>query len=225
LTFWGGLSLKTQDGRKGLIEDHKVAARRHGVTVIYSTALTKLNQDSNTGSVSSVVVHHGGRGYVIKVKAVILAAGGFEANPRMRSQYLGPGWDTAFVRGTPYNTRDVLELAIRDVNAKQSGNWSGCHSVAWDANAPPDTGNREVSNEFTKSGYPMGLMSNSEGERLFMRVLTCETTHMRSWDAQFSLGLAILHFKFGIPERSRGFGRKNTAKREWGELQRLTSRS
>ena len=25
--FWGGLSLKTQDGGKGLVEDHKAAAR------------------------------------------------------------------------------------------------------------------------------------------------------------------------------------------------------
>jgi precorrin 3B synthase CobZ len=162
--FWGGLSLKTEDGGKGLIKDHQDAARRHGVSVLYSTALKKLNQDS-TGSVTSVIVQSGGRDHVIKAKSVILAAGGFEANPRMRSQYLGPGWDTAFVRGSPYNTGDVLDLAIRDVGAKQAGNWSGCHSVAWDAYAPPNTGDREASNEFTKSGYPLGLMLNSEGER------------------------------------------------------------
>lgn len=163
--FWGGLSLKTQDGGKGLVEDHKAAARRHGVTVIYNTALKKLNQNSKTGSVTSVTVQHGDKTHIIKVGAVILAAGGFEGNPRMRSQYLGPGWDTALVRGSPYNNGDALEMAIRDVSAKQSGNWSGCHSVAWDANAPPNAGDREASNEFTKSGYPMGLMLNSEGER------------------------------------------------------------
>jgi precorrin 3B synthase CobZ len=163
--FWGGLSLKTQDGGKGLIKDLMAAARRHGVTTIYNTALVRLVRSADTQAITSVVVQNGGREHVIKVKAVILAAGGFESNARMRSQYLGPGWDMAFVRGTPYNNGDVLELAIRDVGAKQAGNWSGCHSVAWDANAPPDTGDRIASNEFTKSGYPIGLMLNSEGER------------------------------------------------------------
>lgn len=99
----------------------------------------------------------------------------------MRSQYLGPGWDNAYVRGTPYNTGECLEMAIHDISAKQAGQWSGSHSVrispirmkltqtdsklkvAWDANAPPHTGNREISNEFTKSGYPLGIILNNQG--------------------------------------------------------------
>jgi len=96
---------------------------------------------------------------------VILAAGGFEANPRMRSQSLGPSWDLAKVRGTPFNTGDCLEMAMREVRARQAGNWSGCHSTCWDANAPAHAGDREASNEFTKSGYPLGLMFNINGER------------------------------------------------------------
>ena len=163
--FWGGMSLKTEDGGKGLIQDHLDAARRHGVTVLYSTPLTGLVRDHQSGAVIAAVVQHSGKQTLIKTKAVILAAGGFEANPRMRAQYLGPGWDLAFVRGTPHNMGDCLEMAIRDVSAKQAGNWSGCHSVAWDANAPHNSGDREVSNEFTKSGYPLGLMLNTEGNR------------------------------------------------------------
>ncbi|KIW27048.1 precorrin 3B synthase CobZ [Cladophialophora immunda] len=165
LKFWGGLSLKTQDGGKGLIEDHQAAARKHGVQVLYSTALKRLITDPKTGAVTSVAVQANGQDAVIQTGAVILAAGGFESNPRLRSQYLGPGWDLAKVRGTPHNTGDCLETAIRDVSASQAGNWSGCHSVAWDANAPSDTGDREASNEFTKSGYPLGLMFNVLGER------------------------------------------------------------
>ncbi|KIW71150.1 precorrin 3B synthase CobZ [Phialophora macrospora] len=165
LKFWGGLHIKTEDGGKGLIEDHKAAAKKHGVEVLYSTALKRLVTDPQTGAVTSVAVQSNGKEAVVETGAVILAAGGFESNPRMRSQYLGPGWDLAKVRGTPHNTGDVLETAIRDVSAAQAGNWSGCHSVAWDANAPSDTGDREASNEFTKSGYPLGLMFNVLGER------------------------------------------------------------
>ena len=163
--FWGGLALKTQDGGKGLIEDHQAAARKAGVKVFYETPATRLHKDPLTGSVSAVSIEHRGQPGLIKAKAVILAAGGFEANPRMRSQYLGPGWDLAYVRGTPYNTGDCLEMACRDVSAKQAGHWSGCHATCWDANAPSDTGDRAVSNEFTKSGYPLGVMINADGER------------------------------------------------------------
>ncbi|KAJ9612304.1 hypothetical protein H2200_003901 [Cladophialophora chaetospira] len=165
LKFWGGLHIKTEDGGKGLIEDHKAAAKKHGVEVLYSTALKRLIPDPKTGAVTSVEVQSGDEKVVIETGAVILAAGGFESNPRLRSQYLGPGWDLAKVRGTPHNMGDVLETAIRDVSAAQAGNWSGCHSVAWDANAPSDTGDRVASNEFTKSGYPLGLMLNILGER------------------------------------------------------------
>ena len=163
--FWGGMALKTQDGGKGLIEDHKRAAARHGVQMFYSTPVTRLNRDPVSGAVVSVNVEHARRPFTINTKATILAAGGFEANPRMRSQYLGPGWDLASVRGTPYNTGDLLEIAMRDVSAKEAGNWSGCHSTAWDANAPANSGDRAVSNEFTKSGYPLGVMINADGVR------------------------------------------------------------
>ena len=163
--FWGGMALKTQDGGKGLIEDHRRAASKHGVSVFYSTPAIALHRDSRSRAVTAATVEHDGKPMTIKAKAVILAAGGFEANPRMRSQYLGPGWDMAYVRGTPYNTGDLLDIAMRDLSARQAGNWSGCHSTCWDANAPPNTGDRLISNEFTKSGYPLGVMINSEGNR------------------------------------------------------------
>jgi precorrin 3B synthase CobZ len=163
--FWGGLCLKTQDGGKGLIEDHTSTAQRYGIHVQYSTVAKQILTDVETSAVNGVLVETEGKKKVIKSRAVIMAAGGFEANPRMRTQYLGPGWDLAYVRGTPFNTGDLLEIAIRDVGAKQAGNWSGCHSVSWDANAPHHSGDRQISNEFTKSGYPLGLMISVNGER------------------------------------------------------------
>lgn len=83
----------------------------------------------------------------------------------MRAQYLGPNWDLAYVRGTPYNTGDILNLAMKSLNAKPYGNWSGCHSVAWDANAPQNSGDLKWTNQYTKSGYPLGLMLNANGQR------------------------------------------------------------
>lgn len=178
IKFWGGLALKTEDGGKGLVEDHMRAAKKNGVRIFFDMAVTELLTDpsSETGAVIGVKGHHRASTssqppnpqktkFTIRAKSVILAAGGFEANPQLRAQYLGPGWDAARVRGTPYNTGDLLQIAQRDVAAQTVGNWSGCHSVAWDADAPVHGGDRGVSNEFTKSGYPLGIMVNRDGER------------------------------------------------------------
>lgn len=165
LKFWGGLALKVQDGGRGLIEDYKAAALRHRVPIYYSTALVGVLTDPSTGDVTGAKLQRDGKEQIIHAQTIILAAGGFESNPRMRSQYLGPGWDLARVRGTPYNTGEVLELALRDLGAQPAGHWSGCHSVAWDANASANSGDREISNELTKSGYPLGLMINTKGDR------------------------------------------------------------
>lgn len=164
IKFWGGLCLKTADGGKSLITDLRRAAQRAGVQVFWSTPFLAVKRERNT-DILNAVVHHNGESRTISAKAIIFAAGGFEANARMRSAYLGPGWDMAMVRGTPYNTGECLEYCIRDCDAASTGNWSGCHSVAWDANADPECGDREASNEFTKSGYPLGIMINVNGKR------------------------------------------------------------
>ena len=96
--------------------------------------------------------------------AVVLAAGGFESNADLRREYLGPGWEFAFVRGTPLNTGDVLRLAI-ELGAAHYGDWSSCHSVAWDVASPPRGGDRQFTNQHTRQSYPIGIVVNLEGER------------------------------------------------------------
>lgn len=216
--FWGGMSLKTQDGGKGLVEDHRRAANALGIAVSFSTAAKRLGIDPSTGSVRSVVVQTPDNiEQEIQAGAVILAAGGFEANPRMRAQYLGPNWDMAKVRGTPYNTGGCLEMAIRDASAKQAGNWSGCHSVAWDANAPAHAGDRAISNEFTKSGYPLGLMLNIQGDRfvdegvdlrnytyaIFGKAILAQPNHaaFQVWDSQMIPWLRDEEYRDGRVEK------------------------
>ena len=45
------------------------------------------------------------------------------------------------------------------------GDWGGCHSTCWDASTSMDVGDRVMSNQFTKSGYPLGIMVNADGDR------------------------------------------------------------
>jgi tricarballylate dehydrogenase len=44
------------------------------------------------------------------------------------------------------------------------GNWSGCHAVAWDRNAP-EFGDLAVGDGFQKHSYPFGVMINADGRR------------------------------------------------------------
>ncbi|MDQ4117007.1 MAG: FAD-binding protein, partial [Actinomycetota bacterium] len=45
------------------------------------------------------------------------------------------------------------------------GDWASCHSVAWDAGAPPRGGNRDLTNQLTRQSYPIGIVVNVEGRR------------------------------------------------------------
>jgi len=46
-----------------------------------------------------------------------------------------------------------------------AGDWAGCHSTTWDANTDANAGQRELTNQYTKSGYPLGIMVNANGLR------------------------------------------------------------
>ncbi|VDC02463.1 unnamed protein product [Peniophora sp. CBMAI 1063] len=160
--FWGGMALATQDGGKGLIASDRAALDRAGVVSWFEAPAVDLVIED--GGVRSVLIEKEGKQQCLRAKAVILAAGGYEASAKKREEYLGQGWSEARVRGTPYNTGDGIELARR-AGAALAGDWEGCHSTCWDAHAARDTGNRVLSNQYTKSGYPLGLMINARGER------------------------------------------------------------
>ncbi|KAI1194170.1 FAD/NAD-P-binding domain-containing protein [Nemania serpens] len=163
--FWGGMVMNVIGQGKGLFQWHLELARRSGVTLRFSCSATNLVTDPNTNAVLGVKVYSNGRFSTIAARGgVILACGGFQASPALRTKYLGPGWDIAHVRGTKYNVGDGHRMA-ENIGAMLEGNYSGCHSVAWDANSPRNSGDRVLTNQFTKSGYPLGLMVNADGKR------------------------------------------------------------
>ena len=160
--FWGGIVLEAVGGGQGLCDKLFEVAQEIGVDVRYETKGSKLLLDRK-GRVSGVTVRDPEGYRDIKAKAVVLACGGFEANAEMRTRYLGPGWELAKVRGTQFNTGDGIRMAL-DIGAQSYGNWSGCHSVAWDLNAPP-YGDRKIGDLFQKHSYPLGIVVNIHGQR------------------------------------------------------------
>ncbi len=159
--FWGGLAVETAGGGPGLVDNLFAAAAREGIHVRYQTRAVALVEDG--GRVHGVRVRHGGGEEVLPADGVVLAAGGFEANAEWRTRYLGPGWDLMPVRGTRFNTGAGIQMAL-DVGAMPWGQWSGCHAVAWDRNAPA-FGDLRVGDGYQKHSYPLGILVNERGER------------------------------------------------------------
>ena len=159
--FWGGLTVEAWGGGEGLIDALHGALTDKGVELRYDTTAKELLFDGSM--VEGVRVRQAGTMIDIPAKAVVLAAGGFQANSEWRTRYLGPGWDLAKVRGTRFNTGDGIKMAL-DIGAMPYGNWSGAHAVAWEYNAP-EFGDLAVGDAFQKHSYPFGLVINNEGQR------------------------------------------------------------
>jgi tricarballylate dehydrogenase len=160
--FWGGLAVGSVGGGKGLVAAHQQIGARLGVTVRYDRCCDALARDST--AVTGVYWRGpDGTSRLAEAESVVLAAGGFEADPALRRQHLGDGWQHARVRGTALNDGRMLRAAI-DIGAARAGDWSTAHSVAWDAAAPP-AGDRQLTNQLTRQSYPLGIVVNRLGRR------------------------------------------------------------
>ena len=143
--FWGGVTVEAWGGGPGLIDSLTDIARESGVEIRYGARASGLE-----GTPEGFEVRLGSASEAprLDADAVVLACGGFESNPAWRARYLGPGWDLAKVRGTRFNTGDGIRMAV-GVGAATRGNFSGCHAVAWDMNAP-EFGDLDVGDNFQK---------------------------------------------------------------------------
>lgn len=160
--FWGGLTVEAWGGGPGLVDSLTAAAKARKIEIRYDARATELIFDGET--VTGVRVRQsGGKPEDIPSRAVVIASGGFQANPEMRTRYLGPGWETAKVRGSRFNTGDGINMALA-IGAASYGNWSGSHSVGWERNAP-EFGDLAVGDQFQKHSYPFGIMVNATGQR------------------------------------------------------------
>ena len=161
----------------------------------------------------------------------MLAGGGFEANAEWRTRYLGPGWDLAKVRGTRFNTGDGIRMAL-DVGAQPCGNWSGCHAVGWDRNAP-EFGDLAVGDGFQKHSYPFGIMVNARGRAVRRRRRRLPQLHLRqvrpgdpeqpgqfAWQIFDAKVLHLLRDEYRI--RAGHQGRAPTPSRSWSASSRAS---
>jgi tricarballylate dehydrogenase len=163
----GSSFINSKDGGGGLVEMWHGIVKNKGIAVRFETAASRIITDDK-GRVTGVGVDTPEGKATINCKALVLGSGGFSANPAMRAQFLGAGWDLAKVRGTKYNTGDGIQMAL-DIGAQSFGHWSGGHATPIDADAGDyeggflDPANRR--HRTHRYAWTLGIMVNTEGRR------------------------------------------------------------
>lgn len=149
-----------------LQERHFANVEKSGGQIHYEASMTDILVNRR-GAVEGVRVFTPEGFTTFRAKAVILACGGFEANPEMRAKYLGAGWDTVKNRGVPYNTGDGIRAAFA-IGAMPYGSFTTCHASPQDIERPLYTLPSSVPNggmRTSRYAYPYSIMVNLEGKR------------------------------------------------------------
>jgi tricarballylate dehydrogenase len=154
-----GTPLHAKGAGEGLIKYELNAAEKKGIPILYNTKVIKLLTNEKNAVVGVRVKRKDGISELYS-KAVILAAGGFQANVEMRTKYLGPEWALVKLRGSRYNTGEVLNAAL-EIGAQPYGHYSGCHCAPIDLNAP-DYESKMASARYS---YPFCVYVDQNGQR------------------------------------------------------------
>jgi tricarballylate dehydrogenase len=147
-------------GGKAVMNSYYAAAARMGITVRYQADVVDLEIQDRV--FRAAVVSSGGRTERIAGKAVVLAAGGFEANLDWLREVWGEAAANFIVRGTPHNTGTVLRLML-GAGGQPVGDARECHAIAVDARAPKFDGGIVT----RLDTIPFGIVVNRDGERFY----------------------------------------------------------
>ena len=159
--------IHSKDGGAGLVQMWQRILAAKGLDIRFGTAGVRLLTDEK-GGVTGVLCQDKDGYYEIKAKGVVLGSGGFGANPALRAQYLGAGWDLSKVRGTRFNTGDGMQMAF-EIGAQAAGHFAGMHASPIDADAGEYNAGFldpiNMKNRTHRYAWTLGIMVNTEGRR------------------------------------------------------------
>lgn len=147
-------------GGKALLNAYYHRAAALGVEVAYETPVRHVVIEK--GRFRAVEVESEGRRLVLEARAVVLAAGGFEADLVKLERGWGPSARNFLIRGTPYNRGEVLDDLLAQ-GARSVGDPTQCHCVAIDGRAPKWDGGIATRLDCV----PFGIVVNRAGERFY----------------------------------------------------------
>lgn len=144
-------------GGERLVHVLAEAAEVAGVEILYETTAVRLLLDDG-GDLRGVLVNDPNGPRVLAARTVVIASGGFEGNPEMLTQYLGPA--AAGLRpiapGGTFNKGEGIRMAL-EVGAKATGEWGQFHAE------PVDPRSRQP--EAVVMIYAYGILVDGEGRR------------------------------------------------------------
>jgi tricarballylate dehydrogenase len=147
-------------GGKALLNSYYATAERLGIDVEYDAEVVAL--DLRDGRCHGATVVANSSSHAVRAKAVVIAAGGFEANIDWLREIWGEAADNFIVRGTPYNTGTLLRLLL-DAGAAPVADPRACHFIALDARAPKFDGGIVT----RLDSLPLGIVVNRLAERFY----------------------------------------------------------
>lgn len=147
-------------GGKSLVNAYYRTAEALGVTALYEAHVTHLELDRSR--IAWVDYTHQGQSHRITPKAVIVAAGGFQADTDWLTRAWGPAAQNFLIRGTPYN-RGIVLGDLLDQGVDSVGDPTQCHAVAIDGRAPKFDGGIVTRLDCV----PFSIVVNKNAERFY----------------------------------------------------------
>jgi tricarballylate dehydrogenase len=147
-------------GGKAMMNAYYETAARLGVEVASESEVSELKM--RDGEFLSGVISSEGASRELKSKAIVVAAGGFEANIPWLKEYWGDAAENFIVRGTKHNQGRMLKELLRQ-GGKPVGDPRGCHAVALDARAPKFDGGIVT----RLDSVPFGIVVNKNVKRFY----------------------------------------------------------
>ena len=147
-------------GGRALLNTLYASAKSLGVQVAYDAEVIGLDIDADRFKAARIVRDK--EVAIIGARAVVVAAGGFEANIEWLKEGWGDAADNFLVRGTPYNRGRVLRLLL-DHGVQSVGDVTQCHAVAIDARSPKFDGGIATRVDCVM----FGIVVNQNGRRFY----------------------------------------------------------
>lgn len=145
-------------GGEAIVEKLAAAAEARGVQFLYETSAMRLIDENDGDALGVVVRRRDGTTTRMTAGAVVIACGGFEGNPEMLVQYLGPEADQLrnISEGGTFNKGEGIRMAL-EAGAMPTGEFGSFHAEPIDP--------RSVNPEPVVMSFPYGILVNRNGHR------------------------------------------------------------